>query len=97
MYHTLKSFKLYRTRVAGAIEFVRFVYSNTTPSYANKVDVMRGLATRYVVSVLGQVGKKKAFQELLEEAGDFVVDFWRIIWNVGSRVFTLHHTRDETK
>ncbi|KAB8232611.1 uncharacterized protein BDW43DRAFT_311996 [Aspergillus alliaceus] len=79
LHQTLKNFKLYDTGVCGIIEFVRFVYSNT-PTYGNKIDAMRNFVTRYVVSVLGQIGENKYFQELLEEGGPFVYDFWQIIW-----------------
>ena len=82
LHQTLKSFKLYHTGVAGIIGFVRFVYSNTPPNYGNQVDALRNLITRYVISVLGQIGENESFQELLEEGGAFVMDFWRIIWSV---------------
>ncbi|EAW07590.1 uncharacterized protein ACLA_023040 [Aspergillus clavatus NRRL 1] len=84
LHQTLKDFKLYPTGVAGVLEFVRFVYSNTPPNYANRVDAMRSLATRYVVSVLGQIGETEEFQELLEEGGAFVTDFWHIIWSANA-------------
>lgn len=79
LYQTLKEFKLYHKSVAGVLEFVRFAYSNT-PRHINGIDALRNLATRYIVSVLGQLGENKPFQELLEGGGDFVVDFWLIVW-----------------
>lgn len=82
LHQTLKSFKLYDTGVSGIIELVRFVYLNTPPNYGGRVDAMRNLVTRYVVSVLGQIGEKERFQELLEEGGPFVSDLWNIIWSV---------------
>lgn len=82
LHQTLKSFKLYHTGVAGIIDFVRFVYSNTPPNYGNKVDALRNLITRYVISVLGQIRENESFKELLEEGGAFVTDFWHIIWSV---------------
>lgn len=81
LYQTLKSFKLYNTGVTGIIEFVRFVYLNTPPNYGNQIDAMRNLVTRYVVSVLGQIGESECFQELLEDGGPFVSDFWHTIWS----------------
>ena len=71
---TLKTFKLYDTGVSGIVELVRFVYLNTPPNFGSKVDALRNLATRYVASVLGQIGDNKDFQELLEEGGPFVSD-----------------------
>jgi hypothetical protein len=82
LHQTLKSFKLYETGVGGIIEFVRFVYLNTPPTYGHKVDSLRTFVTRYIVSVLGQIGENECFQELLEEGGPFVSDFWHIIWSV---------------
>jgi hypothetical protein len=82
LHQTLKSFKLYHTGVAGIIDFVRFVYSNTPPNYGKKVDALRNLITRYIISVLGQIGENESFKELLEEGGAFVTDFWHIIWSV---------------
>ena len=82
LHQTLKSFKLYDTGVSGIIEFVRFVYLNTPPDYGHKVDPLRNFVTRYIVSILGQIGENKYFQELLEEGGAFVSDFWHIIWSI---------------
>lgn len=82
LYQTLSSFKLFDTGVGSIMEFVRFVYSNTPPNYGGQVDALRNLVTRFVVSVLGQVGEDQIFQELLEDGGPFVADFWRIIWSV---------------
>ncbi|KAJ5151430.1 uncharacterized protein N7482_010682 [Penicillium canariense] len=78
---TLRSFKLYDAGVTGIIEFVRFVYSNTPPNHGNRMDPMRNLVTRYIVSVLGQIGKNESFQQLLADGGPFVSDFWPIIWS----------------
>ncbi|CAI7632899.1 unnamed protein product [Penicillium discolor] len=82
LHQTLKSFKLYDTGLNGIIELVRFVYRNAPPNYGEKIDGMRNLVTRYVVSVLGQVGENECFRELLAEGGPFVSDFWNIIWGI---------------
>lgn len=82
LHQTLRNFKIYETGVGSIIEFVRFVYLNTPPNVGSQVDAMRNLVTRYVVSVLGQTGETKCIQELLEDGGPFVADFWRIIWSV---------------
>lgn len=82
MYETLKSFKLYDTGLNGIIELVRFVYVNTPPNYGEKIDAMRSFVTRYVVSVLGQIGENECFRDILEEGGPFVRDFWHIIWGI---------------
>lgn len=82
LHQTLSNFRLYDNGVDGVIEFVRFVYLNTPPNYGDRVDALRNLATRYVVSILGQIGEHEEFQKLLEDGGPFVSDFWHIIWSV---------------
>ncbi|KAJ5641798.1 hypothetical protein N7490_005798 [Penicillium lividum] len=82
LYQTLQSFKLYDTGLSGIIELVRFVYMNTPPNYGKRIDAMRNFVTRYVVSVLGQIGENESFQEILEAGGPFVSDFWHIIWGI---------------
>lgn len=81
LHQTLRSFKLYETGVGGIVELVRFVYENTPPNYGKRLDGLRNLVTRYVVSVLGQIGEDECFQDLLAGGGPFVSDFWHIIWS----------------
>lgn len=82
LYQKLSSFKLFDTGVGSIMEFVRLVYLNTPPNYGGRVDALRNLVTRYVVSVLGRIGENQFFQKLLEDGGPFVADFWRNIWSV---------------
>ncbi|KAJ5742539.1 uncharacterized protein N7511_011271 [Penicillium nucicola] len=82
LHQTLENFKLYDTGLSGIIELVRYVYMNTAPNYGEKIDAMRNFVTRYVVSILGQIGDNGCFREILEEGGPFVCDFWRIIWGI---------------
>jgi hypothetical protein len=79
LHQTLKSFTVYETDVVCIAEFLRFVYHNTPPDNG-KIDPLRNLASRYVVSILGQIGDIEAFKQLLVEGGDFVIDFWHLIW-----------------
>jgi hypothetical protein len=82
LHQTLKTFKLYDTGLNGIIELVRFVYMDPPPNYGEKIGGMRNLVTRYVVSVLGQIGENECFREILAEGGPFVSDFWHIIWGI---------------
>ncbi|KAJ5976845.1 hypothetical protein N7501_000187 [Penicillium viridicatum] len=82
LYQTLRTFKLYDTGVSSIIGFLQFVYLNTPPNHNGKLDALRNLITRYIVSVLGQIGGNECFQQLLEEGGPFISDFWNIIWSV---------------
>jgi hypothetical protein len=88
LHQTLKNFKLYDTSMNGIIELVRFVYMEAPPNQGEKIDGMRNLVTRYVVSVLGQIGKNECFRELLAEGGPFVSDFWHIIWGIEEKSST---------
>lgn len=63
--------------MAGVIEFARFTYAKK-PRHASPLGALRSLETRYVVSVLGQIGENEEFREFLDEGGDFV-DVWRIV------------------
>ncbi|PCG88244.1 Hypothetical protein PENO1_111330 [Penicillium occitanis (nom. inval.)] len=82
LYQSLKSFNLYPMRLNGVLELVRYVYANTPPKYNDTLDALRNLVTRYIVSILGQIGDHDLFQDLLQEGGDFVTDFWGILWSV---------------
>ncbi|KAL2812671.1 hypothetical protein BDW59DRAFT_178521 [Aspergillus cavernicola] len=77
---TLTNFKLYRTSHVGVLESVRFVYSDKYRNISG-IAPSRRLAVCYVISVLGQLGDAEAFQDLLADGGDFVSDFWTILWN----------------
>lgn len=79
LHQTLKSFTVYETDVVCIAEFLRFVYQNT-PSDNGKMDPLRDLTSRYVVFILGKIGDIEAFKQLLVEGGDFVIDFWHLIW-----------------
>ncbi|KAN0080907.1 hypothetical protein V8E54_004111 [Elaphomyces granulatus] len=46
-----------------------------------KVDGLRKLVTRFVVSKLDAVAESDAFLDLLHYGGDFVKDFWSVLWN----------------
>ncbi|PYH67108.1 uncharacterized protein BO88DRAFT_427270 [Aspergillus vadensis CBS 113365] len=72
---TLSCFTLCEDDIDVVAELVRASYQDTMPN-----DALRTLVTTYIVSVLGQIGGNTGFQKLLSEGGDFVVDFWQIIW-----------------
>lgn len=41
------------------------VYRRTPPNHGEKIEPMRNLVTRYVVSVLGKIGENECFREIL--------------------------------
>ncbi|KAJ6031978.1 hypothetical protein N7540_002710 [Penicillium herquei] len=80
MFNTLAHFTVYPSGIEAIVELVRFVYNNTPPNYEDQTDAMRDLVTRFVVSVLGQIGESEPFQGLLKDGGSFVTDFWHMVW-----------------
>ncbi|KAJ5725380.1 uncharacterized protein N7483_006737 [Penicillium malachiteum] len=90
MFLSLGHFKLFETALEGIAELVRFVYENTHEDHEGSTDAMRNLVTRYVVSVVGQIGQTDSFQDLLNEGGPFVTEFWKLsgIWRDHESSFT---------
>ncbi|KAE8423583.1 hypothetical protein BDV36DRAFT_279106 [Aspergillus pseudocaelatus] len=76
---TLKGFKLSAANVPDIIELVRYTYAHT-PRLVTGRNELRTLVTMFIISSIGQIGETESFQELLVEGGDFVVDFWQIVW-----------------
>jgi len=48
---------------------------------AKKVDGLRKLVTSLVVSKLEIVAETRVFLDLLQDGGEFVKDFWTVLWN----------------
>jgi hypothetical protein len=80
LHDTFRNFTIHDTDVAGILAFTRFAYENT-PRQAEGVASLRKLATCYLASILGQIGNREDFKQLLLEGGDFVADFWSTVWN----------------
>ncbi|OGM50757.1 hypothetical protein ABOM_000720 [Aspergillus bombycis] len=80
IYGTLQVFTVHETDVGTLVDFVKFCYANTL-SHPKERDPLRNLATRYMVSILRQVGEHERFLEMLVEGGDFVTDLWSVVWN----------------
>lgn len=66
MRQSLNSYNLYDTAAEPLIEFIHFPYVDTLPAYCHKVDPMRDLAVRYVISVLWDNGDHADSLEALE-------------------------------
>ncbi|PWY91782.1 hypothetical protein BO94DRAFT_617188, partial [Aspergillus sclerotioniger CBS 115572] len=73
---TLSLFNVCQSNVGNVTEWIRLAYQKTLPQ-----DPLRKLVIAYIVSHLGQFGGNEGFKELLDEGGDFVIDFWDKIWN----------------
>ena len=85
LHQTLKSFSIYTARVVDLINLVRFAYSDeSTPTYNDRVDDLRKLVVHYVATTLESIAESEPFMELLQDGGDFVKDFWRVVWSKAS-------------
>jgi hypothetical protein len=84
---TLMGFKLYERRVGDIMELARYAYhGESTPSRKDDgtVDELRGLVVKYIACEIDTVGKCPEFQEMMEQGGEFVGDFWNI-----SRIYLM--------
>ncbi|KAF2177022.1 hypothetical protein K469DRAFT_604966, partial [Zopfia rhizophila CBS 207.26] len=82
LHQTLKGFKLYHTLVGDIIELARYAYpSDHTPdrNEDGTIDGLQQLITEYIAYEADVIGKSMEFSELMEEGGQFVGDFWRIV------------------
>lgn len=79
---TLQMFELYECRVVDIVELVRFSYTSEYTSDRSddgELDELRRLVVEYVVINRSKIDSSKVFEELLEEGGQFVVDYYRLI------------------
>ncbi|KAI4637423.1 hypothetical protein J4E83_000239 [Alternaria metachromatica] len=80
LHQTLLKFKLYDRRVGDVVELARYAYDNGEDRKADgSIEDLRKLVVEYIACEVSTIGKHEAFALLLQEGGEFVVDFWRII------------------
>ncbi|KAJ5052612.1 hypothetical protein J3E72DRAFT_365024 [Bipolaris maydis] len=82
MHKTLMNFKLYTKRVGDIIELARYAYSNPDlpdRSDDGTIDELRKLVVEYIVCEIDIIGKCDEFVKYMEEGGEFVGDFWRMV------------------
>ncbi|KAI4653963.1 hypothetical protein J4E93_001731 [Alternaria ventricosa] len=80
LHHTLLKFKLYDRRVSDVVELARYAYDNGEDRKPDgTIEDLRKLVVEYIACEVSTIGKHEAFAPLLQEGGEFVVDFWRII------------------
>jgi len=82
LHKTLKEFKLFTRRVGDIIELARFAYSN--PDLPDRkgdgtIDDLRKLVLEYIVCEIDTIGKCDEYVKYMEEGGEFVGDFWRVV------------------
>ncbi|KAI4935240.1 uncharacterized protein J4E92_002528 [Alternaria infectoria] len=80
LHQTLLKFKLYDRRVGDVVELARYAYDNGEDRKPDgSIEDLRKLVVEYIACEVSTIGKHEAFAPLLQEGGEFVVDFWRII------------------
>jgi len=80
LHQTLLKFKLYDRRVGDVVELARYAYDNGEERKPDgTIEDLRKLVVEYIACEVSTIGKHEAFAPLLQEGGEFVVDFWRII------------------
>ncbi|KAH8639340.1 hypothetical protein IG631_07110 [Alternaria alternata] len=80
LHRTLHSFRLYNQRVGDVIELARYAYDHGENRKSDgTIEELRKLVVEYIACEVSTIGKHEAFMPLLQEGGEFVVDFWRII------------------
>ncbi|KAK2877139.1 hypothetical protein FQN49_001383 [Arthroderma sp. PD_2] len=81
LYKALNSVVLISMEIQNIIKLIRFAYNDdNTRKRVQGIDELRKLVTRFAVSIVVHIGANAAFLELLQEGGDFVVDFWKVVW-----------------
>ncbi|EUC26867.1 hypothetical protein COCCADRAFT_10358 [Bipolaris zeicola 26-R-13] len=82
IHKTLMNSKLYTKRVGDIIELARYAYSNPDlpdRSDDGTIDELRKLVVEYIMCEIDMIGKCDEFVKYMEEGGEFVGDFWRMI------------------
>jgi hypothetical protein len=82
LHKTLMGFKLYTKRIADIVELARYAYSNPDlpdRSDDGTLDDLRKLVVEYIVCEVDTIGKCDEFVKYMEEGGEFVGDFWRVV------------------
>lgn len=81
LHTTLKDFTLFPRRIGDLVKLIQFVYNeDNTRGGSKQIDPLRQLVTRHMTTVLKDVAMDSAFLGLLLEGGEFVSDFWTVVW-----------------
>lgn len=76
---TLMDFHLYHARITDIIDLARYAYAhNQDRKDDGTVDRLRQLVVDYIACEIDIIGNSKEWDELIEDGGEFVVDFWRV-------------------
>ncbi|KAF3480422.1 uncharacterized protein GIQ15_05769 [Arthroderma uncinatum] len=93
LYTTLKGFTIFPRRVGDIIALIRFTYDDgNTCGQMKETDPLRKLVTRYVVTKMEILAMEAAFLELLQDGGDFVTAFWKVVWERRTELLKVQET-----
>ncbi|KAF3492111.1 uncharacterized protein GIQ15_01628 [Arthroderma uncinatum] len=85
LYKTLKNFTFFATRIRDIIELIRFAYhDDNTRGRVDGIDGLRKLVTDSVVYWSDCITGHDDFLELLQEGGEFITDFWKVVRKAAS-------------
>jgi hypothetical protein len=77
---TLIVFRLCKWRVGDVVKLARYAYDQGPDrSKTGSLDELRQLVVEYMACKVRHIGEHKDFKALLEEGGEFVADFWRVV------------------
>lgn len=77
LHATLLAFQLYEQRVGDVVQLARYAYDHGPDrGKAGEVGELRELVVEYMVCEVETVRKHQAFGMIMEEGGEFVMDFW---------------------
>ncbi|KAM5462378.1 hypothetical protein MauCBS54593_007997 [Microsporum audouinii] len=85
LYTTLKGFTIFSKRAGDIIQLIKFTYENTPEN--TWAEDLRTLVTHYVASKLDDLAMNSEFHQVLDEGGDFVTDFWKLVWRRRDCIF----------
>jgi hypothetical protein len=78
---TLLGFPLCDQRVSDIVNLARYAYDhNSDRTTEGVVNDLRELVVEYMASQTDTIGKHNEFKVLLEEGGEFVTDFWGVVY-----------------
>jgi hypothetical protein len=80
LHQTLLKFSNYDRRVGDVVELARYAYDHGEDRKADgTIEDLRKLVVEYIALEVSNIGGHESFATLLQEGGEFVVDYWRII------------------
>lgn len=81
LHKTLLGFSLYESRVGDVMELARYAYSQgEVRQDGDTMDDLRQLVVEYMVLNVSIFGKHPSFILFLQEGGEFVADFWGLVY-----------------